>query len=231
MSNLNRNVTIGGSQFNPADLLQSYMNAVTKPNVSTYEAEMPKASWIKVLVGVALVAVVGFIVNLIFASAAASTYNTIIDQLRAQGNANVDQLNNYRWAFGGGSAFGALISPFITFFLGAAVQYALAKMLGGQGNDFMVHSYLLSISYTPLRVVASILNIIPVAGGCVGFLLSLYQIYSAGLSMQASQRLQPGRAQLAAWIPLILLLVLFCGCAVLFLGLLGAAIGGSQSNP
>ena len=44
MGNLNRNVAIGNSSFNPGQLLQSYINAITKPNPGTYEAEMGNAA-------------------------------------------------------------------------------------------------------------------------------------------------------------------------------------------
>ncbi len=234
MSSLNRNVAIGNTSLNPADLLQSYINAVTKPNPNTYAAEMGNASWVKTLVGVAVVAVISFLINLIFAGAAASSFNSVISQLQTQGQGQSAQaLENMRGLVGGGGvagAFGSLIFTFVFFFLGALVLYGMAKILGGQGGDFMTHSYLLSLSYTPLRVVSTVLAIIPVVGGCVSFLLYLYQLYSAGLSMQASQRMTAGRAQLAAFIPLIALIVLGCGCLLLASAAIISALNGT-SNP
>lgn len=206
-------------------LLQSYINAVTKPNASTYEAEMGNASWVKVLVGVAVVAVVGFIVNLIFAGAMTATFDQIEQQLRSQGT-NVD-LTPYRAFVGGGGAVAALISPFITFFLGSLLLWLVARMFGGQGGDFMTHSYLLSLSYTPLRALASILAIVPCVNVIAGIVLPLYQLYCAGVSMQVSQRMAPGRAQMAAFLPTIVGIVLGCACGLLAIFGIAAAISGA----
>ena len=158
-------------------------------------------------------------------------FNSQIDNLNAQGQSQIANILSASKFYTGGSPFFSLIAPFITFFIGTGLQYLFAKMLGGQGNDFMVQSYLSSLSYTPLRVIAGVLTIIPFVGACITFLATLYQIYSVGLSLQASQRMQSGRAQLAAWLPVVVVLVLFCVCAVAFAGLFATLIGSSNSNP
>lgn len=221
----------GGGQLDFAGLFQSWINAVTKPNASTYEAEIPNANWVKVLIGIAVTAVAGFLVNLIFAGAAVAQIDQSIAQLRGQAGTEgiVSFLETIRGYVGGGGAISALIFPFISFFVGAGIQYLFAKMLGGQGQDFMVHSYLSSLSYAPLHTAANLLQIIPLLGGCVAFVLSLYQIYSVGLSMQASQRLAPGRAQLAAFLPVIIGIVISCLCVIL--AIMGIASIAGNTNP
>jgi len=228
MSSLNRNVAVGSTTLNPGMMLQSYINAVTKPNATTYEAEMGNASWAKVFVGIALVAVIGFIFSLISSAIATNALNAQLDQLRAQGQEQIANFLQGLTLYSGGSPFFSLIAPFITFFLGAGLQYLFAKMLGGQGNDFLVHSYLASLSYTPLRVIGQVLAIIPLVGGCITFIATLYQIYSVGLSMQASQRMQAGRAQLAAWLPLVVVIVLGCACSILAAGLFASLINAGN---
>jgi hypothetical protein len=222
--------TGGMDQAGLQGLFQSYMNAVTKPNVGTYEAEIPNASWTKVLIGVGIVAVVSFLVNLIFAGAAAAQLNAFRDQFEAQGTDLPFDPAMFAGGTGVGGAVIGLFLTFITFLLGTAIQYGIARMQGGQGADFMTQAYLSSLSYTPLRTVGAILNIIPVIGGLIGFVLTLYQVYSVGLSLQASQRLTAGKAQLAAWLPLVIGLVLICGCALLAVFGLAAALSGA-SNP
>src|SRR5207253_9546373 len=101
-----------------------------------------------------------------------------------------------------------------------------ARMFGGTNSNFMTHSYLLSLSYTPLRIIGSVIGIIPILGGLVAFAAGLYQLYSAGLAMQASQRMQPGRAQLAAWLPLVVGILLACLCGVILIFAAAAAING-----
>jgi hypothetical protein len=204
-------------------MFQSWMNALTKPNVMTYEAEIPRANWTTVLSGIVLVVILRVIVALIFAGTAAAT----VDQFRnffPQGS-QFDP-NTMAWATGGGGIVGAIIGPFVTFFLGVGVLWLAARMLGGTGSDFMTHSYLLSLSWTPTRAISAILNIIPFLNLLVSVVLFFYQLYLAGLSMQASQRMQPGRAQMAAFLPTIIGVVLGGLCCLLFAGLIAATLSG-----
>jgi hypothetical protein len=216
----------GAGGFDFQSMFQSWMNALTKPNVMTYEGEIPRANWTTTLVGVAIVAILRALVALLAAGTAAAT----IDQFRNffPADSNFDP-SAYAWAYGGAGGAGAVgtfIFTFISFFLGAGVLWLAARMLGGTGSDFMTHSYLLSLSYTPIRAIAAVLNIIPFLGGIVGFVLFFYQLYLAGLSMQASQRMQPGRAQMAAFLPTIIGVVLGGLCCLLFAGLIAAALSG-----
>lgn len=210
-----------GGQLNPQELIQSYIGAVTKPNAAFYESEMPKASWVKTIVGTLAVAVVQIIFGLLFAGAAAAQLNSLRDQLNAQGRTLPFDIGILAGASGAGSILAIVLTP-LFFLLGSGLLYLVAKMLGGQGNDFMTHSYLLSLSYTPIRILTTVLNIIPLLGGLVSFVLGLYLLYCQGKSMEASQRLSPGRAQLAAFLPTIIGIVLAVLCCILvFVGLLG----------
>jgi len=218
------------NQASLQDLFQSWMSALTKPSAATYEAEIPKASWLRTLIGVAVVTLVSFLINLIFAGLAANSMNTYLNQLHAQGVYSMDWVANLG---GGGGIVGAFLGLVFTacfFFLGAGILWLMARMFGGTNSNFMTHAYLLSISYTPLRVIAAIANIIPLVGGLISFAAFLYQLYSAGLAMQTSQRMQPGRAQLAAFLPLIVGIVLFCLCIILTIFGLAAAINGAANR-
>ena len=218
------------NQASLQDLFQSWMAALTKPNVATYEAEIPKASWLRTLIGVAVVTLVSFIINLIFGAIAANSMNAYLSQLHAQGVYSMDWVANFGGGGGIAGAFIGLVFTAVFFFLGAGLLWLMARLFGGTNSDFMTHSYLLSISYTPLRVIGSIANIIPVLGGIISFAAMLYQLYSAGLAMQASQRMQPGRAQLAAFLPLIVGVLLFCLCIILAIFGLAAAINGAANR-
>ena len=211
--------------LNISSLFQSYINALTKPNVATYEAEIPRANASATLLGVAIVAVVSAIMALISAGAGAAMLGPLVDQFRSQGI----PVTGFVAAQGVGGAIVALIGTFITFFLGTLIQYLLAKIFGGQGRDFMTQAYLSSLSYTPTHVIGNIIAIVPVVGWIIGLILVAYQIYSVGLSLQASQNLTAGKAQLSAWLPVIIGFVLLCLCLVLsILGLAAALSGGGQ---
>lgn len=218
----------GSGQIDFQDLMQSYMGAVTTPNTAFYESQIPKANLIKVLIGLGIVVLVNIIVGLISAGAAAASLAPLRDQLRSQG-VDFDPTG----LAGGGGVVGALftivLTP-LTFFIGAGIIYGLAKMLGGQGADFMTHSYLLSLSYVPLGVVSSVLGLIPAVGGLVALVAVIYRQYSQGKSLEASQRMAPARAQMAAFIPIGIAILLVCLCiALATLGLM-AALGGATSR-
>jgi hypothetical protein len=215
----------GVNQATLQNILQKWMNAVTKPSAATYESEIPNANWMAVIIGLVAVIIVNVIIGLVAAGATAASFNSIRDQLRAQGR----DLPFDPGVFTASAGFGSIISTPIGFFLGAFILWLFAKMLGGQNSNFMTHSYLLSLSYAPLRIVAGVLSIIPVLGGLLGLVLGLYQLYSAGLAMQASQRMAPGRAQLAAFLPTIIGVVLGCLCFILVIMGLVAAV--NTNNP
>ncbi len=212
----------GGVDFN--DLIQGYRGAVMTPNTPFYESQIPKANFLKILVGLGIVVVVDIIMGLIASGAAAAQMAAYRDQLRGL------PFDPTLLAGGGGIA-GALLSIVtvpLFFFIGSAIVYGLAKMLGGQGSDFMVHSYLLSLSYVPLGVVMSVLNIIPGVGPLVVLVAIIYRQYSQGKSLEASQRMAPGRAQAAAFIPIGIVILLICLCTLLVIFGLMAAFSGAN---
>ncbi len=216
---------VGMNQANFATLPQSYINAVTKPNVNTYLAEIPNANWARTFAGVIALALINVVISLIFAGVVSSSMNQLRDQLSRSGRT----LPFDPTALTATTGIGAIITTPLFFILGAGVLYGLAKMFGGQGRDFMTHSYLLSLSYVPLGIAAAILNIIPGVGSFLGLAILIYRQYSQGLSMQASQNMQPGRAQLAAFLPFALSLVLVCLCVIAAIFLVaGAAVNGSK---
>jgi len=203
-------------------LFQKYMNALTKPNVSTYEAEIPQANWNAVLIGVGIVTVVSLLLGLLRALLFPAVVNPLGNQFGS--DANMSAITNMASGATVGSAlFGIIFTPLL-FFCGAGILWLTARMFGGTGSNFMTHCYLLSLSYTPTRVIAAVLNFIPVLG-LISFIVILYQFYLAGLALQASQRMQPGRAQMAAWIPLLVGILLFCLMTVACAGLLASALG------
>ena len=197
------------------NLFASYLNAVTKPQAETYEAEIGNASWGKVLIGVAAVAVTIILLFLAFGAFVISQTEAQLNDMGTQGYSRADieaGMNVVRGILGptGALVFGVL--TFISFFLGAGILFLMSKMFGGKGEGFMTHCYLLSLSYVPLKIITWPLLFIPCLGNIVLVVLPLYQVYCAGQSMRASQRLEPGKAMLAAYIPIILLIVLVCGC-------------------
>ena len=225
----------GGDPSNLAHLPQSYMNAVLKPSAETYEREIPNGSWVKVLLGVALVALLGFITNLLLSGYTQASMEQARQQFIDQGlDPSVPPFNLiFELQESAGNPIFSLLLPFVTFFLGAGLLFLLAKIFGSKRSNFMDHAYLLSLSYVPVRVVMSLVSLLSALGPALGCLVSiivlclyLYQLFCAGCAIQASHRMEGGRAQLSAFssIPVLLLLI----CCV---GIIGAvALGPSFSE-
>jgi hypothetical protein len=211
-----------GAQEAPGSLVDSYKRVVLSPGVAVFEGEIPRASWNKTLLGVGIVMLATLAASLIVTYGFAALMPDIYDPARQLRTAEeqlrqVDALERFRpildavrfFSGGWGIAIALLATP-VFFFLGAGATYIAARLFGGKGGDFMTHSYLLSLSYTPLRVISNLAALVPFVGGIVSLAQLFYQLYLAGLSMQASQRMEPGKAMMAAFVPFILALVLGC---------------------
>lgn len=87
------------------------------------------------------------------------------------------------------------------FFLGALLLYGISRLFGGVGRtrrfgpDFKVFAYLYSLVSVPLGLITSALALVPVAGGCVGFLLAIYSIRLQYFVVRASMQMTRSKAQ------------------------------------
>jgi len=224
----------------PADystLPASYLNVLGKAKPETYEAEIPNAGWGKTLLGVAIVTVVSFGIKLILAPSTIASLDESRRYLASQGQ----DPNNEPWksllqtAEASTSPLLSLSVP-VTFFAGAALLYFIAGIVRGKENraaspSFMTHSYLLSLSYTPLLTLSAIvtlLSLVPVAnclGAIIGLGIHIYQIYNSGLAMQASFKLDGSKAQMVAFIPwLVGILLTIVITAVTFVSVMSTIV-------
>lgn len=187
-----------------------YRAAVFKPNAWTYEAELPRANWQAVWLGLLVVGVATALEYWLLALQTESIFRSLEDLVRS---VDLDPAPiRFLWelSFWGGPVRG-FVTPFITFFLGALFLLFMSRLFGGQprnGNfrqDFLVHCYLQSLSYTPLRTLAGLITIIPLVGASLGTLIVYYQYYCSGVALQVARRMTWGRAQLAIWIPQVVL--------------------------
>jgi hypothetical protein len=190
------------SQGDLQRLFQQYKNVVTKYDYTVYGPEIAKANRKDLMLGIGMTALINgifaFLTTLLFTAAFGGFAG-----LRGFGG-----FSDYIGGSGITSAFLGLITgiigTFISFFVGAYVTFWVARQFfKGQGTDFWTHAYLLSLSYAPLRSIGSILRIVPILGGIVGAILTLYQYYHTGLAIQAYHRTDTLNGQLSVWIPVI----------------------------
>jgi Yip1 domain len=135
-----------------------------------------------------------------------------------------------------GSAFFRIIFIPLGFFIGAGIQYLVAKAFNGQGT-FLQQSYSQLLYKVPLDIVGyvltTILGFIPILGGILDVLIFLALfVYSVVLNIfqiKAVHRLTGGKAAAVVLIPYAVLLVLGLLCAVvaasLIISILHSAAG------
>jgi hypothetical protein len=138
------------SQAGLQDVVNSWITSVTKPNVQTYAAEVPRADQNRLLMSVGLATVISAVLGLI---GGIFSHNMV------------------------GSFLTALIGTPLGFFIGQGIIYLLARAMGGTGS-FMTQSYVMSTFWAPLLVLRSI-PIVGGFIGIIAGLYSLYLTYLA----------------------------------------------------
>jgi hypothetical protein len=193
--------------------VRPYLRAITAPYPITYETELPNASWAKVLLAVAIAAGGALVQYLILVGAARADLDRLTQMLTAMGVDAAPFITLYDLVLAGGP-IRAFVTPFITFPAGALFLMLMAKLFGGRGrsSNFLEnvkqHCYLLSLVYAPLRLLILILAVIPLIGVGLGVLVFLYQVFCTGVTLQVSQGISSGKAQLAVFLPQIALFIL-----------------------
>ena len=90
----------------------------------------------------------------------------------------------------------------------AAIYNLLAQMFGGTGN-FSRTVYLMGAYTAPFSIAIGIISLIPLVN-CLTIPLSFYSFLLIVVTIQASQRLNGGRATIVALLPSLLILLLGC---------------------
>jgi hypothetical protein len=191
--------------FNAA--LQTWIAAVTRPGTEFFEQEStkPEANLTTAIIWV----VIAGVVSAIFGAIAGLT--------GATGTIPMGGITGF-------AAVANIVLMPIFFLIGAGILHLIATVLGGKG-DYGRYAYLLATFYVPLSIVASVISIIPVLGGCVAMLLSLYEIVLAFFATKVNYRLTDGKAIAVVLAPVILV-VLLAFCAGAFIA---AALSGLNS--
>jgi len=158
-------------------------------------------------------------------------------------------LEQYMPSSGGGDAGSAVTSLVISlclsplvgvlsivfFAIGVAVTQWIAKLFGGVGTfeKLAYASAAISVPFTLVSAVLTLIGAIPfigICGGIVSLLLSFYALYLQIMAVKAVNRFSWGAAAGSVLIPAVVI-ALVCGCLVAgSLMLLGPAIGNVFSG-
>lgn len=182
-----------------SNLLQAFRRAWIRPSVETYAAEVPNASWLRVAICLAIIILWGYLTDLI-AFYVSGKHLTIFELL------------NLVW------------TP-ITFILGNLLLYGIARLFGGRGlgatflQSFLIFSYLLAIIDTPLYVLSDLANLVPYAGDCLSFLITIYSFYLTWFALQVALQLDGRRAFRVIILFVLLVIVVILAALIIMLQL------------
>lgn len=178
------------------DVVNSWIAAVTRPAIQTFASEVTRTSQNRLIMSVGIVSVVVAVMDLI------------------------------KGIFSGGPVgqflYGLISTP-ILFLITAGAFYAGAKIMKGTGN-FLEWAWVASTIWAPISIVGAVLGIIPVLGGLVAFVFSLYGIYLYYLAIQAVHRLDGSNAIIAMIIGAV---IWFIGLAIVTVVLGGILLAGA----
>lgn len=220
-----------------AAMFQTWMNVITKPGEATFEAErhQPQANLTTALIWIVIAAVVLAIGNAISAligsllGGGASMTQMFLDQADLPPEVAAQLSASAAGGVGSiaGAFCGALIAAPILFLIGSGIYFLLAKLFGGTGN-FEEQTYLLAASAAPITIVSSLVGIIPLLGGCVGFLLFIYQLVLNYFALKVTHGLTSGKALAVVLIPVGIFLLCICLGVISFATIVGGAINEAR---
>lgn len=191
-----------------AGAIETWRRVLTQPGEPVFEQERtnPNATLqtalIWMLIAGVVAAIFGWIAGLIGLSSAAA----MISQMGLPPEVEA-QMGPMMSTMMGSAGLAAIITVPVFFLIGTFITHLIAKLLGGQG-EYSPYAYLASTYQAPITMISSILAIIPFAGGCVSFLLSIYSWVLTYFAVKVNYNLTSGRALAVVLIPLAIVIVL-----------------------
>lgn len=176
-------------------MMNTSMMVLTKPSKASFESAKGSVNTTNTLIGLAVAgAIAGLLGGLRSGSAGAIVTGLIVGAIV--------------WVIG--------------YYIGTAILWVVAKVLGGKG-DLMLQANLLATFVVPLIVVNAILGLIPVVGALLVLLVNLYMLYLTTLALQVVHGYTTLNAVLTWLIPgAIVFVIAFFIAGAAFVALLGA---------
>ncbi|RME44184.1 MAG: YIP1 family protein [Caldilineae bacterium] len=224
-------------------MFQTWINVLTRPNEETFQEERQKshATLTTALIWIAVAAFIAAIFSIIgsLVGAALGGGASLIQGFLNQADVPPEVRQQLLPLLGGGAAVagGGLFAAFCTalilapigFLIGSAIYWVVAKLFGGEGS-FEEQTYLLATFSAPLMVVNGVVSVVPYLGGCVSFLISLYQLVLSYFAIKVSHDLTPGKAIAVIILPVAVVFICVICLAVVMLLVLGPALGDAFGN-
>lgn len=225
---------------------ETWTNLLIRPGEVSMEDERaePQASLGTAMIWVAIGAVLSGIISWIQAMIFVRSFQALggVQGILAQANLPAEQMDAINQIMnqmpagvpflGRPSAtFGALIWSIVGSILGflifAAILQVVAKILGGTGN-YGKYAYLLAGIWVPISVVSALIGLVPVLGGCLGALLSIYALVLAFFATKVEHKLSQGRSIIVVLSPLVIGAILACCAVTVFASAMAAIFSSMQ---
>lgn len=208
--------------MNFGSMFQTWMKVLTSPGADVFlaEREKPSATLTTGLVWIILAALVTALLGLLQTQLNASSLDGLAEMVGLMPpdlRGYMEMIVNNDSLISNASLFSIIITP-LFFIIGVGFLHLVASVLGGRGQ-FGRYAYLNATYAAPLAMISSLLGFVPVVGGCLGGILTIYGWVLTYFATKVEYGLSDGRAIVVVLAPILAVFVLVLCVAVLAIAL------------
>jgi hypothetical protein len=220
-------------------MFQTWVNVLTHPNEQTFidEQNKPQAKLSTALIWIVIAAIIVAIFSIFRVLIGAAIGGPgMFEQLATQFDLPPELAEQMVQQASAGIVSGiitgfcgALIAVPLGFLIGSGLYWLIAKLLGGTGS-YEGQTYLMATYTAPLMIINGIVTVIPIAGGCLAFIIGIYNLVLTYFALKVSHDFTSGKAITTLLIPVLIGILLGCCIIAAVFTLVGAAVGGSSGG-
>lgn len=208
--------------MNFGSMFQTWMKVLTSPGAEVFlaEREKPAATLTTGLVWIILAALVTALLGLLQTQPVASSLGGLAEMVGLMPpdlRGYMEMILNNDSLISNASLSSIIITP-LFFIIGVGILHLVASVLGGRGQ-FGRYAYLNATYAAPLAMISSLLGFVPVVGGCLGGILTIYGWVLTYFATKVEYGLSDGRAIVVVLAPILAVFVLVLCVAVLAIAL------------
>ena len=208
--------------MNFGSMFQTWMKVLTSPGADVFlaEREKPAATLTTGLVWIILAALVTALLGLLQTQLNASSLGGLAEMVGLMPpdlRGYMEMIVNNDSLISNASLFSIIITP-LFFIIGVGILHLVASVLGGRGQ-FGRYAYLNATYAAPLAMISALLGFVPVVGGCLGGILTIYGWVLTYFATKVEYGLSDGRAIVVVLAPILAVFVLVLCVAVLAIAL------------
>lgn len=208
--------------MNFGSMFQTWMKVLISPGADVFlaEREKPSATLTTGLVWIILAALVTALLGLLRTQLNASSLDGLAEMvglMPPELRGFMEMTLNNDSLISNASLSSIIITP-LFFIIGVGILHLVASVLGGRGQ-FGRYAYLNATFAAPLAMISSLLGFVPVVGGCLGGILTIYGWVLTYFATKVEYGLSDGRAIVVVLAPILAVFVLVLCVAVLAIAL------------